>query len=139
MLAMQFESVERPSQEMLLTHLSDCLDCRFAVSRQLDPLVVSGCRTFQELFTEAYALFDYLDSPLANVHMSEDMIDNYLFGRLSATENKVLEMHANLCASCATALQNERMFIFAMKAALASDPSLNKNRNGATFRAVAGN
>ena len=138
LLAAQLESAQQESQEKLLNHLGDCLDCLFAMSRQRSPLVVSGCPKFQALFGEAYALFDFLDSPLANLHLSEDMIDNYHFGRLSPAENRVLEIHANFCSSCAAKLQNQRMFIYAMKAALASDPSLYRNRNGATFHATAG-
>ncbi len=138
LLAAQLGCSERESQEKLLYHLSDCLDCLFAMSRQSNPLVVSGCPKFQKLFADAYALFDFLDSPLANVHLSEDMIDSYHFGRLSPVENKALEIHVNLCSGCATKLQNQRMFIYAMKAALSSDPSLYRNRNGATFHATSG-
>lgn len=121
----------------LLEHVSDCLHCLFAITKQHEPLVVSGCPQFREMFIKTYPLFDFSDSPLGTVHVSEEMVENYHFKRLSPLERKVFETHIKLCSECATQVHNELLLIYAMKAALSSDPSLYKNRNGATFEAVA--
>ena len=121
----------------LLEHVSDCLHCLFAITKQREPLVVSGCPQFRAMFIEAYPLFDFSDSPLGTVHVSEEIIENYHFKRLSPLENKVFETHIKLCSECATQVHNELLLIYAMKAALSSDPLLYRNRDGAAFEAVA--
>ena len=121
----------------LLQHVSNCLPCLFAMTKQREPLVVSGCPRFREMFIEAYPLFDFSESPLGTIHFSEEMIENYHFKRMSPLEKKVFEMHTRLCSECATKVHNELMLIYAMKAALSSDPCLYRNRNGAAFEAVA--
>lgn len=121
----------------LLEHVSDCLHCLFAITKQREPLVVAGCPEFRAMFIETYPLFDFSESPLGTVHLSEEMIENYHFKRMSPLEQKVFETHVKLCSECATQVHNELLLIYAMKAALSSDPSLYRNRNGAAFQAVA--
>jgi hypothetical protein len=121
----------------LLEHVGDCLHCLFAIAKQHEPLVVAGCAKFRAMFIEAYPLFDFSESPLGTIHLSEEMIENYHFKRLSALEKKVFETHAKLCSECEIKVHNELLLIYAMKAALSSDPSLYRNRSGATFSAVA--
>ena len=121
----------------LLEHVSDCPHCLFAITKQREPLVVSGCPQFRAMFIEAYPLFDFSDSPLGTVHVSEEIIENYHFKRLSPLESKVFETHIKLCSECATQVHNELLLIYAMKAALSSDPLLYRNRDGAAFEAVA--
>ena len=125
------------SHQDLLEHVSDCLHCLFAITKQHEPLVVAGCPQFRAMFIEAFPLFDFSESPLGTVHLSEKMIENYHFKRLSPLERKVFETHVRLCSECATQVHNELLMIYAMKTALSSDPYLDRNRNGATFGAVA--
>ncbi len=124
------------TQQDLLEHVNNCLHCLFAITKGQEPLVVSGCPEFREMFIEAYPLFDFSDSPLGTVHVSEEIIENYHFKRLSPLEKKVFETHAKLCSECAVRVHNELLLIYAMKAALSSDPLLNRNRDGAAFEAV---
>lgn len=121
----------------LLEHVSDCLHCLFALAKGREPLVVAGCPQFRAMLIEAHPLFDFSESPLGTVHLSEEMIENYHFKRLSPLERKVFETHAKLCSECATQVHNELLLIYAMKAALSNDPFLNRNRDGAAFEAVA--
>ena len=125
------------SHQDLLEHVSDCLHCLFAITKQHEPLVVSGCPQFRAMFVEAFPLFDFSESPLGTIHFSEEMIENYHFKRMGPLEKKVFETHAKLCSECATQVHNELLLIYAMKAALSSDPCIDRNRNGATFQAVA--
>lgn len=124
-------------QQELLQHVGNCLPCLFAMTKQREPLAVSGCPKFQALFYEAYPLFESSESPLGTIHLSEEMIENYHFKRMSPVERKIFEMHTKLCSECAVQVHNELMLIYAMKAALTSNPSLYRNRNGAAFEAVA--
>jgi hypothetical protein len=125
------------SHQDLLEHVSDCLHCLFAITKQHEPLVVAGCPQFRAMFIETYPLFDFSESPLGTIHLSEEMIENYHFKRLSTLERKVFETHVKLCSECQTKVHNELLLIYAMKAALSNDPSLYRNRSGATFSAVA--
>lgn len=59
------------------------------------------------------------------------------FGRLADADAKVFDLHAQWCQPCAIKFYNERMFIFAMQAALEKQPEPFENRDGATFRAAA--
>lgn len=125
------------THQELLEHVGDCLHCLFAITKGREPLVVSGCPQFRAMFIAAYPLFDFSDSPLGTVHVSEEMIENYHFKRLSPLERKVFETHIKLCSECAVEVHNELMLIYAMKAVLSSDPLLYRNRDGATFKATA--
>ncbi len=124
-------------QQRLLDHVNDCLPCLFAITRQREPLVVAGCPQFRAMFIEAYPLFDFSESPLGTVHLSEDMIEDYHFRRMNPLEKKIFETHVKLCSECAVQVHNELLLIYAMKAALSKDPSLYRNRSGAAFEAVA--
>ena len=69
-------------------------------------------------------------------HFTEELIEERHFGRLSPSDTQMFDLHARLCQSCAVMLHNERMFIYAMQAALEA-PEPFENRDGATFREVA--
>ena len=73
---------------------------------------------------------------IANAHVTEETIENYEFRRLSAIERTEFEAHVRVCSECATKLHNERMFIYAMKAALASKPRADDDSAGGTFAAT---
>jgi hypothetical protein len=122
----------------LLKHVSDCLDCLFVITKQREPLVVAGCPRFQALLAAAHPLLDYFESPLGSVHISEDMIENYHFHRLSILENKIFEAHINTCSDCERKLHDHQLFIYALQTALREDPTYYQNRTGATFAAAAG-
>lgn len=125
------------AQRQLLEHVSECLDCLFVISRQRESLVEGGCDRFHELFEAAHPLFDCSESPLGSVHLTEEMIEHYDFRRLSALENRVLEVHVNQCSECEVKLHDYRLFLYALKAALAEDPSIYQKRTGATFAKAA--
>lgn len=126
------------AQRQLFEHVSECLDCLFVISRQRESLVEAGCSRFQELFEAAHPLFDCSESPLGSVHLTEEIIENYDFRRLSALENRVLETHVNLCSECEVKLHDYRLFLYALKAALEEDPSFYRKRSGATFAKAVG-
>ena len=130
-------SSQRRLEQELLGHVTDCLHCLFVIIRQSEPLLSAGCPRFKALFAEAHPLFDSVESPVGSVHLTEDMIENYHFRRLSALENKILEAHVGMCNECAAELHNHRMFIYSLRAALADDELLDRDRNGATFAAAA--
>jgi len=69
-------------------------------------------------------------------HFTEELIEERHFGRLSSSDTQLFDLHARLCQSCAVQLHNERMFIYAMQAAL-ERPEPFENRDGATFREAA--
>jgi hypothetical protein len=69
-------------------------------------------------------------------HFNEELIEERHFGRLSPSDTQLFDLHARLCQSCAVKLHNERMFIYAMQAAL-ERPEPFENRDGATFREAA--
>jgi hypothetical protein len=69
-------------------------------------------------------------------HFTEDLIEERHFNRLAPEDSQLFDLHARLCQPCAVKLHNERMFIYAMQAAL-ERPEPFENRDGATFRQVA--
>jgi hypothetical protein len=69
-------------------------------------------------------------------HFTEELIEERHFGRLSPGDTQLFDLHARICQPCAVKLHNERMFIYAMQAAL-EVPEPFENRDGATFREVA--
>ena len=73
---------------------------------------------------------------LLNAHLTEETIENYEFNRLSIDERILFEAHAEVCSVCAVKLHNERLFIYAMKAALSRQPYENRDSTGATFAAA---
>ena len=122
--------------ETLHEHVGNCNACLFAIAKQKDPLSLSGCDELRS----RWSLKDHSpqeNSPLSSLHFTEEMMENFHFRRLTRLEKKVFEAHLISCDSCAAALHNELLFIYAMQAALQSDPHLFRNRSGAQFQAAA--
>jgi hypothetical protein len=69
-------------------------------------------------------------------HFTEELIEEKHFGRLSPSDAQLFDLHARICQPCAIKLHNERMFIYALQAAL-EVPEPFENRDGATFRQAA--
>lgn len=122
------------SSDVLIEHVANCQACLFAIAKQREPLASCGCAGLRTLLA---ALPEDGDSPLQQLHFTEEMMENYHFKRLSRLERKVFEAHRISCDACATALHNELLFIYSMQAALQSDPHLFRNRSGAQFQAAA--
>lgn len=74
--------------------------------------------------------------PLGSVHVSENIIEEYHFGRLSTLERNAFEAHVTICSECAKELHNHRMFIYCLQNALSAQEPLDRDRNGATFAAT---
>ncbi len=123
------------ASQSLLKHVDHCLECLFIIAKQREPLLDAGCSKFQKLFAAAHPLFDYSKSPLGTLHVSQDIIEEYHFGRLSVLEQKVFEAHVSLCSECANELHNHRMFIYCLQTALSPQKPFDRDRNGATFAA----
>ena len=117
--------------EALIEHVSNCQTCLFAIAKQRDPLAVSGCSELRALLPVGGS------SPLSQLHFTEETMEDFHFRRLNRLEKKVFEAHRISCDACAAALHNELLFIYAMQAALQSDPHLFRNRSGAQFQAAA--
>ena len=122
------------SPDVLTEHVANCQACLFAIAKQREPLSASGCAGLRTLFA---AFPETGDSPLTQLHFTEELIENYHFKRLNRLERKVFDAHRICCDHCAAALHNELLFIYSMQAALESDPHLFRNRSGAQFQAAA--
>lgn len=120
--------------DALTEHVANCQACLFAIAKQREPLAASGCAGLRTLLA---ALPAEQDSPLNQLHFTEEMIENYHFKRLNRLERKLFDAHRLSCDACISALHNELLFIYSMQAALQSDPHLFRNRSGAQFQAAA--
>ena len=120
--------------DALSEHVANCQACLFAIAKQREPLAVSGCAGIRAIIL---ALSSGGNSPLEQLHFTEEMMEDYHFRRLNRLERRVFEAHRASCDACATALHNELLFIYSMQAALQSDPHLFRNRSGAQFKSAA--
>jgi hypothetical protein len=114
-------SLKRPSDlsPALLSHVCDCLDCLFAVMDPTTSLAESGCEKFKDLLGEDGLLpIDSSSSPLAFAHVSDEMIEEYCFGRLSEPDKRGLEGHVAMCIDCLERVESQREFIREMKTVL---------------------
>lgn len=113
-------------RQQLIDHVCDCMHCLVAVMRQRAPLVYAGCPEFLELLERGMQM-DKPRSPLAIVHITEELIEDYCFNRFTFIEIKALEAHLSLCRECASRVEHRRQFISLVKAALAQS-STNKTQ-----------
>lgn len=123
---------QNPIPDPLMEHVCGCQTCLFALAKQRAPLTESGCATLRALL---FSVGD--ESPLRELHFTEEIMENFHFRRLNRLEKKVFDAHRISCDACEAALHNELLFIYAMQAALESDPHLYRNRSGAQFKTKA--
>lgn len=119
-------AVRKPEEagERFINHLCACLDCLMIVIKQRGPLCEAGCPEFLRLLQESKAHVDAARSPLANLHVTEAILEEYCFNRLTFVEVKVLEAHLIVCHACAVRLEHRRSFIDIIRAALVKEPDL---------------
>ena len=104
------------TSERLIEHVCGCFACLMVVIQQRAPLCDAGCAECEALLREHGV--DASRSPLAHVHVTEEMIEEYCFNRLSAMETRVLEAHLSMCGECAGRVEHRRQFIGCLKSAL---------------------
>ena len=101
----------------LIDHVCECLECLMTVIKQRTSLVEAGCPGFLSLLVAAQKYPDSARSPLMNVHLTEDTIEEYCFNRLTFIEVKVLEGHLAVCRDCNRRIEHRKRFVHLIKAA----------------------
>lgn len=104
--------------QQLIDHLCGCLECLMTVIKQRGSLCDAGCPAFLCLLRGAESRIDTARSPLANVHATEEIIEEYCFNRLSMIEIKALEAHLTVCRECCQRIEHRKRFVALVKAAL---------------------
>jgi hypothetical protein len=106
------------TSQLMIDHLCDCLHCLMVVIKQRGALRDAGCDAFQRLMREKRSYLDAERSPLACVHVTEPILEEYCFNRLTFIEVKALEAHLIVCRDCSERLEHRKHFIAVIKAAL---------------------
>ena len=117
--------------QIISDHVNRCSHCRFAIASQHQSLAQAGCPECQDLLSHVA----WTHSPVHLLHFSDEQIEEHFFKRLSSLELRLFNIHAACCSTCAAKLHNERLFLYALQAALetAEDVPPSRNRDGATF------
>jgi|SRR5579875_96626 len=106
------------SSNRLIDHLCECLDCLMTIIKHRGALCDSGCADFLNLLRQEGGQIDLQRSPLANLHATEEIIEEYCFNRLSPIEVKAFEAHLTVCRDCSFRLEHRKQFIALIKSAL---------------------
>ena len=107
--------VDRIGSEML-DHLIDCQTCRATFTAQDRSLGDAGCLEGRRIVSQSRVKWQERRSALARCHITEEILDDYIFDRLTCEEREPLEHHARSCVSCARLISQREALVRCIKA-----------------------
>jgi hypothetical protein len=121
--------------QRISAHVNSCAYCRFAIASQHQGLSKTGCPECRDLLSHVA----WTHSPVHLLHFSDELIEEHFFRRLSSFELRLFNIHAACCSACTAKLHNERLFLYALQAALENVEDLppSSNKDGAAFQVSA--
>jgi hypothetical protein len=111
----------------LLDHLGKCQRCFLIFAAQEESIECSGCMEGRRIVSESQVKWEQRQSLLALQQLTGDVIEEYLFDRLTEGEKAAVECHATSCFRCGNELRDRRALIGCIRAAL-----LQANEDGDT-------
>jgi hypothetical protein len=103
-------------EAVLVDHAISCHECLAAVLFCVETLDRTGCSHYRTLLASFKSDLAMQASP--DEHLTEDVIEEYCFGRLSEEQATRLEQHAQNCSECGEQIKAQREFIRCIKIAL---------------------
>lgn len=102
---------------LLLDHIASCQTCSSVFAAQQKSISAAGCVEGKRIVSELEIRWESERTIVALRHVTEELLDNYLFGRLSAGELQALDSHAASCSICLNKIDRRRGLIACIKAA----------------------
>lgn len=108
--------VDRISGE-LLDHLLACRTCSSIFAGQEQSLEEAGCLEGQRMISESRVRWQERRANLAFNHLTDETLDDYLFGRLACDERQAAKHHLSRCPRCAKAIEQRETLATWIRAA----------------------
>lgn len=108
--------VDRMSAE-LLDHLATCRICAGIFAGQEQSLEEAGCIEGQRIVSESKLRWQERRANLALKHLTDETLDDYIFGRLAGGECRSVTHHLSRCPPCAKAIQQRETLAALIRAA----------------------
>lgn len=108
--------VDRISAE-LLDHLVACRTCAGIFAGQEQSLEEAGCIEGQRIISKSKVRWEERRANLALRHLTDETLDDYLFGRLACDEWQSVKRHLGSCPRCAKAIQQRETLATLIRAA----------------------
>jgi hypothetical protein len=102
----------------LLDHLAKCQRCFSIFAAQEESIEYSGCIEGRRIVSESQVKWEARRQVLALRHLTVEVIEEYLFDRLTEGEKAAVECHAESCSRCGNELRDRRTLIGCIRAAL---------------------
>jgi hypothetical protein len=118
--------------EILLGHLSECQTCFSVFAAQIVSLEQAGCVEGKRILSQSQLDWEEHRSKLALQHLTRDVLEDYVFNRLTTGEKEALESHASWCADCRREIKDRRALVECMKLAFARLDSAESKTGTAT-------
>jgi len=102
----------------LLDHLIVCRACFLTFVAQERSLGEAGCIEWIRIVSQSKVRWQERRLNLALRHLTEQTLDDYLFGRLTGDELQSLDHHIDCCSQCAEYIHQRETLITLIRAAL---------------------
>jgi hypothetical protein len=101
----------------LLDHLTACRMCSSIFAGQEQSLEEAGCLEGQRIISESRVRWQERRANLAVNHLTDETLDDYIFGRLACDEWEAAKHHLGRCPRCAKAIQERETLATWIRAA----------------------
>ena len=119
-VALDFDSPNSIEQmeTVLADHVIHCRHCLAMVFCRAEDLSETGCGRYQNLLSKMRSLLKLHKGSRKDVHISNEMLEEYCFARLDDEDRETIEQHLEVCPACLRNLNDRLAFIACMKSAL---------------------
>ena len=115
---MEFPRTAEQMEAALIDHAVDCRHCLAAALFRRETLAEIGCEEYRTMLGKMNTTLRVQEALEADDHITEDVLEEYCFNRLSPEQNLRLEEHLIGCPHCTDLIEDRLEFISCMKGAL---------------------
>ena len=101
----------------MLDHLIACRTCSAVFAAQQHSLEETECVEGKQITSESVGRRRHRNPNLVTRHVSQEILDDYIFDRLASDERQRVENHLNSCSQCAEAGEQQKILVSSIRAA----------------------